>query len=193
MAKLIAFEGIDGSGKTTQAGILFQRLPDSVLLREPGHTPLGEIVREILLDPHHQMTPLSELLFFMVSRAQLYHQVIKPALQQNKNIILDRYRLSSIAYQGYGRGININLINQLNNQATENRKPDITFLIDVPPEIAMTRKYAADRIEQETLDFYHRVRQGFLETAADDPTIIVVNGQLPIKTIAAIVSDRLEL
>jgi dTMP kinase len=180
--KLIAFEGIDTSGKSTQARRLVKRLIDAghsvVSTGEPGGTPIGNSVRSILLSRQHEsLLPFSELLLFIVSRAQNTHEVIVPALQEGKTVVASRYRMSSAAYQGYGRGMDLDLIQELNETAACGLHPDITFLIDIPAEVAVQRKRTEqDRIEIESMEFHRRVRQGFLELAEGDPNAIVIDG-----------------
>ena len=197
--KLIVFEGLDACGKSTQARLLARRLDeagiDVVTTREPGGTPIAESVRTVLLEKRHQeLLPLSELLLFMVSRAQNTHEVILPALRAGRTVVASRYRLSSMSYQGYGRGLNLDLIRQLNEAATSSTLPDLTFLIDVPAEYTMRRKAdRGDRIEVESIEFHRRVRQGFLELTDGDPTVHVLDGTRSIKEISAAVAQRLGL
>ncbi len=195
--KLIALEGLDYTGKSTVIEILRRRLLAAghrvVASREPGGTPVGEQVRHLLLAlDHTEMLPLSELLLFMVSRAQHVHEVILPALRAGRTVLTSRYRLSSMAYQGYGRGIDLELIRQLNDAATEGRGPDLTFLIDVPVDVALARKGdRGDRIEREDRDFYERVRAGYLELTADDPRAQVVDGTGSIERVAEVIENLL--
>ncbi len=197
--KLIVFEGLDACGKSTQARLLARRLDeagiDVVSTREPGGTPIAESVRTVLLEKQHQeLLPLSELLLFMVSRAQNTHEVILPALRAGTTVVASRYRLSSMSYQGYGRGLDLDLIRQLNEAATSGTLPDLTFLIDVPAEYTMRRKAdRGDRIEVESIKFHRRVRQGFLELTDRDPTVHVLDGTRSIKEISAAVAQRLGL
>lgn len=180
--KLITLEGLDFTGKSTLIRrletLLRERGIDVVVSREPGGTRVGERVRSLLLTRDHaEMLPLSELLLFMVSRAQHTHEVILPALGEGKTVLTSRYRLSSVAYQGYGRGLDLELVRRLNEAATEGRQADVTLLIDLPVDIALGRRRGGgDRIEQEDHEFYNRVRQGYLELVADDPHAHVVDG-----------------
>lgn len=180
--KLIAYEGLDFTGKSTLASLLATQLQTAgisvVSTREPGGTALGEKIRHILLSSENAtMLPLSELLLFIAGRTQHAHEVIRPALQKGRTVITSRYRLSSMAYQGYGRGIDLDLIRRLNDAATEGREADITFLIDVSVETALARKHGeGDRIEREDMEFYQRVRDGFLELTRGDPRVSVVDG-----------------
>jgi dTMP kinase len=197
--KLIVFEGLDASGKSTQARLLARRLSeaggDIVSTREPGGTPIAESVRTVLLEKrHHELLPLSELLLFMVSRTQNTHEVILPALRAGRTVVASRYRLSSMAYQGYGRGLDLDMIRQLNEAATSGTLPDLTFLIDVPAEYTMRRKAdRGDRIEVESIEFHQRVRQGFLELTRGDPTVHVLDGTRSIKEISDVVAQRVGL
>lgn len=197
--KLIAFEGIDTSGKSTQARRLVKHLTetghDIVSTGEPGGTPIGDAVRSILLSREHDvLLPFSELLLFIVSRAQNTHEVILPALQAGKTVVASRYRMSSVAYQGYGRGIDLGLIEQLNEMAACSLHPDVTFLIDIPIEVAMQRKTTEqDRIEIEAMEFHRRVREGFLEMAKRDLNAIVIDGNRSPDEITEDVNQHLKL
>lgn len=197
--KLIAFEGIDTSGKSTQARRLVKRLIEIgysvVSTGEPGGTPIGNSVRSILLSRQHEsLLPFSELLLFIVSRAQNTHEVIVPALRAGKTVVASRYRMSSVAYQGYGRGIDLDLIRSLNETAACGLHPDVTFLIDIPAEIAVGRKTTeGDRIEVESMEFHRRVRQGFLELAEQDPNAIVIDGDRTHEEIAKDVARYLHV
>ncbi|MFC2108212.1 dTMP kinase [Candidatus Bipolaricaulota bacterium] len=197
--KLIAFEGIDTSGKSTQARRLAKRLIDAghsvVSTGEPGGTPIGNSVRSILLSRQHEsLLPFSELLLFIVSRAQNTHEVIVPALRAGKTVVASRYRMSSVAYQGYGRGIDLDLIRNLNEIAACSLHPDVTFLIDLPAEVAVQRKTTEqDRIEVESLEFHRRVRQGFLELAEADPNAVVIDGNRAAEEIAEDVARYLQV
>lgn len=198
-SKLIVFEGLDFTGKSTQVRLLSERLKARglpvVTTREPGGTPLGEEVRKLLLSRKStDLLPLSELLLLITCRAQVYSQVIKPGLAKGAVVVSSRYRLSSLAYQGYGRGLDLELIRRLNDAATEGRKPDLTFLIDLPPETAFSRRSGeGDRIEGEDLEFYRRVQQGYLELTRGDRTVVVIDGRKSIQEIASEVAARLGL
>lgn len=197
--KLITLEGLDYTGKSTVLRLLEHRVQKAghrvVASREPGGTPVGERVREVLLTVDHiEMLPLSELLLFMVSRAQHVHEVIFPALAEGKCVLTSRFRLSSMAYQGYGRGLDLELIRRLNNAVCDDREADITFLIDVPVEVALRRKRGdEDRIEREDHPFYERVRSGYLELAAGDTRVHVINGTHPIEGVCDEIAKRLDL
>ena len=195
--KLIVFEGIDFTGKSTQADLLAKRLRerdyDVIVTREPGGTPIGERVREILLSRKNaELLPLSELLLFIISRAQLYTEVIEPSLKAGKVVLASRHRLSSMAYQGYGRGVDLELVRRLNDMATKGREPDITFLIDLPAETALARKQGrGDRIEGEAVEFYRRVRRGYLELTENDPNVVRIDGAQSVEAIAQAIASFL--
>lgn len=187
---LIAFEGIDGSGKTTQAIELSKRLeaegiPNEVV-REPGGTRLGEGVRELLLHRSDlKISPVAEFLLFSASRAQLVEEKVNPMLRAGKTVILDRYFYSSIAYQGFGRGIPIDEIEAVSWFATGGLLPDVVFLVELDLETAMRRREnagrRADRMEEAEVNFFKEVISGFKECARHDPTrFIVVDGKAPI-------------
>lgn len=199
-SKLIVFEGLDFTGKTTQARLLADRLRtiglEVVLTGEPGGTAVGDAVRDILLSRRDLGTldDFAELLLFMASRAQHARDVVLPALEQGKTVVSSRYRLSSLAYQGYGRGIDLTLIDRLNDEATRGRRADVTFLIDVPVDAALARKRGRrDRIEAETVEFYRRVHRGFLELTANDPSVYRIDGTGAVDTTATAVAGCLGL
>lgn len=176
---LITFEGIDGAGKSTQIKELVHALGlqgiEAVVLREPGGTTVAEKIRQILLESSHGITPVGELLLFSASRAELVQEVIRPALASGKTIILDRFFDSTTAYQGYGRGIDMELLRSIIAISTCGITPDITFFLDLEPEEALKRKYSKtsiplafegeelDRMERSGLEFYRNVRRGYLD------------------------------
>ncbi len=172
---LITFEGIDCCGKSTQARLLAERLQESgrdvLQLREPGNTPLSEHIRETLLsDRFAEMNERAELLLFAASRAQLVGEVIIPALELDRVVICDRFYDSTVAYQGYGRQLPLEEIVQINRIATQGVVPDMTFYVDVPPEVAMQRcgsriDAARDRMEESGVRFYERVIDGYMRLA----------------------------
>jgi dTMP kinase len=180
--KLIVFEGVEGCGKTTQMQLCFQWLESlniSVLLtREPGGTALGKDLRALLLEKSlsKPVGEITELLLYAADRAQHIEEELKPNLDTGKFILCDRYTDSTIAYQGYGRGLDMSLINNLNQIATGGLKSDITIWLDVDVEVGLSRKRGQtklDRIEQETMDFHRRVQQGYTELAVSNPSQIV--------------------
>mgnify|MGYP001047070171 CR=1 FL=1 len=184
---LITFEGVEGSGKTTQARLLAEYLKtlgyQVILSREPGGTEIGERIRRILLDNQlKQMHPLTELFLYLASRNQHTREKIIPALQAGRIVIVDRYADSSVAYQGHGRELGEKLISRLNKLATATIKPDITFLIDLPVRIGQNRKRKEepDRLEQEADSFHERVRNGYLKLARRAPKRIkIISGNQP--------------
>jgi dTMP kinase len=179
----ITFEGIEGSGKTTQIRRLKRYLTERgipcVVTREPGGSPIGEKIRNILLNPDHgQIAPLTELLLYEAARSQHVEEVIKPLLKKGTVILCDRFSDASLAYQGYGRGIELELIKKLNRLATDRIQPDVTFLLDCPPRVGLRRAIdrnqrgetaKEDRFERESLSFHRRVRKGYLALAKPHP------------------------
>jgi len=169
----ITFEGIEGAGKSTQAKKLYEYFiknkKKAILTREPGGTNTGKKIREILLTPIDEKFPaIAELMLYEADRNLHIHNIIKPNIQKGTNVICDRFTDSTLAYQGYARGLDINLIKKLNEIATENIKPDITFLIDIPVEEGLKRikkERTIDRIEQESIEFHRRLREGFIKIA----------------------------
>jgi len=172
----ITLEGGEGVGKTTQQALLAERLQREgyacVSTREPGGTALGEALRELLLhgDP---LTPLAELLLYAADRAEHVNKVIAPALAVGQVVICDRFTDSTLAYQGYGRGLDLQQVRQLNHLATGGLQPHLTLWLDLPPEVGLARSGLADRLEQERLEFHRRVHQGFQALAAAEPQRIV--------------------
>lgn len=185
--RLITLEGIDGTGKTTQIASLSASLRErgiSVLeLREPGGTAIGEAIRQILLDNKHSgMSDETELLLFTAARAQSVREIMLPALASGTWIICDRFLDSTLAYQGYGRGMDLATINSINGFAVDGCRPDITILLDLPVETAVSRlssrQTKADRLDGESRAFMQRTRDGYLAAAANEPNrIIVINAE----------------
>ncbi len=184
----ITFEGIEGSGKTTQIlrlkrYITRMGLPCKVT-REPGGPEISEKIRTILLNPKHRgMVPLSELLLYEASRAQHVHEVIKPLLEKGVVVLSDRFTDSSVAYQGYGRRLDIKFVEKLNRLVTQGLKPDITFLLDCPFDLGLKRAMRRNirlgnekegRFEREEMQFHQRVRRGYLSLAKKEPNRIMV-------------------
>ena len=179
--KFITFEGIDGSGKTTQINLLEEKLSQqgisTLILREPGGTKLSEKIRGILLDRENiNLSPSVESLLFVAARAQLMAEKIKPSLERNQFVICDRYADSTVAYQGYGRGLNVAYLEELNKYATESIQPDITIILDVDPEKAAIRMASdvPDRLESTGIKFFLRVREGYYEIAHRYPQRCVI-------------------
>jgi dTMP kinase len=162
----ITFEGIDRSGKTTQAKLLAEALGDDVLLvREPGGTPAAERIRDLVKDPGVELSPIAETLLFGAARADLVDRVVRPALDEGKIVISDRYIDSTVAYQGGARGLGIERVEQLNDWVAGGLWPDVTFLLDVPPGVAGTRGGEADRFEQEGEELQQAVAAAYEELA----------------------------
>jgi len=165
----IAFEGGDACGKSTQARLLAERM-DALLTREPGGTAVSEQVRELVLHSDLAMDDRTEALLMAASRAQLVAEVIRPALEAGRSVVTDRYIGSSLAYQGYGRGLPVNEVRQLSVFATRDLWPDLIVLIDLPVGVARARLSGErDRIESSDDTFHERLRVGYLELAAADP------------------------
>ena len=186
---LVTFEGIEGSGKSTQAKLLYDRLKDlgvdCILTKEPGATYIGQKIREILLIPQKErITKDAELFLYLADRAQHIEHVIKPALKEKKIVIVDRFTDSTIAYQGYGRGISIEFLEMLNKKVTDDIEPDITFLLDLDPEEGLKRAKARNtlnaksslevRFEEEKIEFHKRVREGYLNILKRFPDRVVL-------------------
>lgn len=196
----ITFEGLEGSGKTTQqkyiVDILKKRNYDVLLTREPGATRLGKKIRQLLLDPDwSEMTPRAEILLFAADRAQHVEEIVKPALKAGKIVISDRYYDSNLAYQGYGRDLDIELVKKINLWAVDYLKPDLTFFLDLPVEVGLARARAqtldklGDRLEREELNFYQRIRAGYLELAKDSDRFRIIDAN---RTIAEVKTDILQ-
>ena len=185
----ITFEGADGCGKTTQMKMLAEFLSgkghDVVLTREPGAKGLGEKLREILLNYNGMVSDKCESFLFLADRAQNVDTIVNPAVQEGKIVLCDRHVDSTVAYQGYGRGLDLNEINMLNNLATGGRKPDLTFVFDIDVETSMKRVGSEkDRMESAGIEFHNRVRQGYLELAKQEPNRIkVIDASLSIEEI----------
>jgi len=171
----ITFEGLDGCGKSTQMHLLAQALRERGYVvtetREPGGTPLGEAIREVLLDPRHRgMAPRAEALLYAAARAQLVKEVVRPALEDGQVVLCDRYLDSSLAYQGYGRGLGADDIITLNVWATECLFPDLTLFLDLNDSTRATRLGTTpDRLEAEDQDFHRRVAEGYKQLLRDHP------------------------
>jgi dTMP kinase len=197
---LITFEGVEGSGKTTQAQLLVEHLRvlglKVVFSREPGGTEIGERIRTVLLDPELKgMHGLTELFLYLASRNQHTREKIMPALQRGEIVVLDRYADSSVAYQGYGRELGERLVSRLNKLATAGIRPDLTILVDVPVSTGQGRKAKErpDRLEQEVQEFHERVRAGYLKLARRAAgRFKVVAGEQPAERVQAEIRSLVE-
>jgi len=182
--KFITIEGIEGAGKSTAINDIRDFLQsqgvDAVFTREPGGTDIAEEIRQVLLHPGHEerMQPNTELLLMFACRSQLVNHLIKPALEAGRWVVSDRYVDASYAYQGYGRGLNLDYIQQLDTMIVGDIYPDLTFFLDVPVELGLKRAekrgQGKDRIEQEKVDFFTRVREGYLARVKQAPDRIKV-------------------
>jgi len=182
VALFITFEGIEGSGKTTQLRRLAGRLPDAVITKEPGGTPLADEIRGILLDARSRLDPVAEMFLFAASRRQNVVEVIRPALEKGRVVLCDRFTDATLAYQGFGRLLDLDRLRMLNDWATSSLQPDITVLLDLPEEVGLDRARSRNvgtiknegRFEAEDLRFHRRVREGYLALAAAEPGRYVV-------------------
>jgi dTMP kinase len=195
----ITLEGGEGAGKSTQAQLLVQRLGNAgypvLLTREPGGTGLGRWLDGLLEEGGPALGPLPELLLFSAARAQHVAEVIRPALERGDVVICDRFSDSTLAYQGYGRGLDMELIRALIKAATSTLWPDITLLLDIPPEAGLARKdheRVRDRIGAETVAFHRRVRQGYLALAKEEPArFLMLDGTRPPEQLAEAIANYL--
>ncbi|ADV68023.1 dTMP kinase [Deinococcus maricopensis] len=196
----ITFEGPEGAGKSTQVRALTAHLAalgvPHTLTREPGGTPFGTRVRDVLLDPTLQIDPLPEFLLYSASRAQLVTDVIRPALARGEVVICDRYFDSSLAYQGGGRGLSSELLRRITHEATGGLTPHLTFLLDLDPSVGLGRVAARgqpDRLERADLDFHTRVRARFLDLAAAEPARFeVLDATRPQEALSAHITARVD-
>jgi len=189
----ISVEGIEGSGKSTLAKALIQRLKelkfDVVQTREPGGTPVGERIRDVLLHHSIEMEPWTEAFLMLAARYENTRKVILPALRDGKIVISDRYDDSTMAYQGFARGLPLKPLSRLNKFATLGLKPNLTFLLDLPPDTGLSRKSTdeSNRFEEETVRFHERVREGYLKLARRaKKRIVVLDGTRPPEELAEI-------
>ncbi len=186
-----SFDGLDGVGKTTQMDLFLAWLRnkghDVVSCYDPGSTPLGEAIREILLGHRVPISRRSEMLLFMAARAQLAEAIIRPALAAGKTVVSDRYLLANVVYQGHAGGLDVPTIWRIGEAATAGLMPDLVFVLDMPPQAAAGRiDRALDRMESRGMEFQSRLRQGFLAEAARDPQrIVVIDAARDIETVQA--------
>lgn len=187
----IVMEGPDGSGKTTQINLLKEYLEEEgyecLITREPGGTVIGEEVRQLILNPEHkEMSPVTEMLLYAASRAQLVHEVIGPALEEGKIVISDRFVDSSIVYQGIARNLGISTVSAVNAPGIGIYRPDGIFFIDLSEAEGLRRKKEQkklDRMEQEGIDFHHMVSEGYRKVLSGRPEVMKIDGGRSIDTI----------
>ena len=203
--KLITFEGVEGGGKSTQAKFLTERLRalghEVLTTREPGGTPTGEIIRNLLQNDlaGEPLCDASEALLFCASRAQLCRNVLGPALEYGTWVVLDRFTDSTLAYQGYGRGFNVEQLRSMNDFATGDVKPALTILIDIPVELGLSRVLARsngarDRIEREPIAFHKRLQAGYIEMAKREPErFVVIDGTVTTEVVSQKIWEAVEV
>lgn len=200
MSYFVTFEGPEGCGKSTQMNLLASYLRqqgyDVLATREPGGTPIGDRVRAILLDPACvEMLPTSEFLLFSAGRAQHVGQIIRPHLEGGGIVLSDRYADSSLAYQGYGYGLDLEALRAISRFATGGLVPDVTFCLDVPVEVGLRRKLgcsgdAWNRMERKALEYHERVRAGYLAMAAQEPARwVIVDATASVEQVQAKIRD----
>lgn len=194
----VSLEGIDGSGKSTQARLLAEALgPEAVAIREPGGTEAAERIRGLLADPSVALDPLAELLLFLAARADLTERVIRPALEAGRDVVADRFSDSSVAYQGAARGLGVGEVIGLCETATDGLWPDLTLLLRVDPELGLGRAAGEDRFESEGLELQRTVAAAYEEIAkiASD-RMVVVDGSGEVQEVhervMAVVADRID-
>ena len=197
----MTFEGIEGSGKTTQVELLCTYLQEKgyqvIKTREPGGTALGEALRKVLLQKDLHVLPLSELLIFMAVRSQHMEEVITPALARGAVVVCDRFVDATYAYQGYGRGVDLGIIATLNRLVTKGVTPNLTILLDCEVDVGLARKLVhnprLDRFEQEEAAFHEQVKRGYLKLVEEDEKrFYVINGKRDIEATHIAIRDRVE-
>ena len=198
---LITFEGIEGCGKSTQVDLLFDYLVSKGLkvikTREPGGTAYGEALRDVALRKNFEVSPLSELLTIMAVRAQHVEEIILPALQGRTIVLCDRFVDASYAYQGYGRGIDLGIIETLNRLVTKGVRPILTVLIDCPAGLGLKRKAkndrSLDRFEKESLPFHRKIRNAYLKLAEEEKKrFFIVDGKAKVGEVHKIIKEKVE-
>lgn len=190
-ARFFVLDGPDGSGKTTQAARLAERLRasgrDVLLLREPGATPAGEAIRDLVLEAEIDLSPLAEMLLYQAARAHLVETVVRPALDAGRTVVLDRYYFSTLAYQGHGLGLDLDAVRTVSRIATGGLEPDLALFLDLDPEVGFARTSGErDRIESRPLAYHRRVREGFLvEARRLGPRALVIDAARSPERVAA--------
>ena len=197
MSLFITFEGVEGCGKTYQSRVLYKKLIasgiETIHTYEPGGTDLGNYLRHLLKRKREYKIPAeSEVFLFAASRFHLVNEIILPGIRSGKAVICDRFHDSTTVYQGYGRGVDLNIIEAVHRMVLQGVRPDITILLDIPAEEGLSRKKTAnDRFEQENIEFHRRVRNGYLELASKEPDRwFVVDGTLPRARISRILWEK---
>jgi dTMP kinase len=198
----ITFEGIEGSGKSTQIRRLAERIPYAVVTKEPGGTPTADRIRAILLDSATTLDPVAELFLFAASRRQHVVEVIRPALDRGGVVLCDRYTDATLAYQGFGRLLNLDQLRTLNDWATSSLEPDVTLLFDLPEETGVARARSRNaeaahdegRFEAEDLRFHRRVREGYLSLAKSEPQrFVIIEGEGSVDEVFARMIEQLRV
>lgn len=184
----LSLDGLDGTGKSTQCRLLLEWLReqghDPVFCIDPGGTPLGQELRQILLSGRHQLAGPAEALLFMASRAQLVEEVIRPALTAGRFVVSDRFLLANVVYQGHAGRLDVELLWQVGQLSTGGIEPDLTLLLDLPLDLALARRdRPADRMESRPRDYHERVRAGFLLEAARRPNIVVIDARPSVEEV----------
>ncbi len=198
---LITFEGLDGCGKSTQVHLLSSYLQERgiplLVTREPGGPPISERVRELILDRSHpEMAGLTELFLYLASRSQHVAEVVKPALEKGLLVISERFSDSSVAYQGYGRGIGPEVVKRLNQLATQGLSPHLTFVLDIDPQMVLKRLAGCrspDRLESQDLDFFVKVKEGYLSLARAEKRIKLIDGRRGIEEVEKEIKDTVNI
>jgi dTMP kinase len=198
--KLIVIEGLEGAGKSTAVNnvieILSQHHITTITTREPGGTPIGEVLRNLIKNPEYSgvLEDKSELLLLYAARIQLIEQTIKPALREGKWVIADRFELSTIAYQGGGRGLDLQMIKYLSAFCLDGFKPDLTLYLDISPETGMQRakqRGEFDRIEQQAIEFFHRVHEAYIRHVDSNPDIVSIDASLSLNDVRYAIQNAL--
>lgn len=199
LGKFITFEGAEGSGKSTQIkraeAFLKEKGHSVVVLREPGSTRISEAIREIILNKEFkEMSSNTELLLYLAARAQLVHEKIWPAIKAGKTVICDRFEDSTWAYQGYGRGFDLKMIDKVSFELVRcDMKPDLTILLDIDPEKGMKRGGRHDRMEKQSIQFHRKVRDGFKDIARKNPKrCVMIDASQPLGVVTEKVREVLE-
>ncbi len=198
--RFIVFEGPDGSGKTTQIGLLKEYLDNNgykcLITREPGGTRISENIREMILNPdYEEMSSVTEMMLYAAARSQLVHEVIGPAIERGEMVISDRFVDSSLVYQGIARGIGTEQVALVNALGIGDYKPDMTIYIDLPEEEGLRRKKMQkklDRLEQESVDFHHLVSEGFRKIFNDRPEVVRIDGMMSVDEIQQAIRDKIQ-